>query len=128
MNKIARGFIEKAKGSYRASKYLFQRGLIGEAASASYYVLFFTAQALLNAKGVVYRRSHSAVINTYGIEFAKSNFLNSKFHHYLIEARKREIIADYKFDKKVTKNQVRKMLTWAKEFLEAGENFLIQEL
>ncbi|MEO7840208.1 MAG: hypothetical protein ABIU06_12745 [Anaerolineales bacterium] len=41
-------------------------------------------------------------------------------------ARKIAVIADYRIDKHVDEEQVREMLTWAKEFLKAGENYLKQ--
>jgi len=62
----------------------------------------------------------------YGIKFAKPRVLDPKFHRYLIEARKREIIADYRLDKKVNEEQVREMLAWAREFIKAAENYLKQ--
>lgn len=121
------GFLNKAKQTQRASKFLLKDGHIDSAASEAYYVLFFTAQALLRAREVSYRHSHSAVIRTYGTEFAKSKELDAKFHRYLIEAHKREIIADYRLDKHVTEGQVREMLTWGKEFLQTAKNYLASQ-
>ena len=62
----------------------------------------------------------------FGMEFAKPKLLDPKFHPYLIEAHKREIIADYRTDKKVSGEQVREMPVWAKEFIKAAENYLKQ--
>ena len=126
MNEIALKFLETAEKAQRASTVSLTRHDLESAASIAYYGLFYMAQALLNAKQVSYRHSHSAVIKMYGIEFAKSRILDPKFHRYLIEARKREVIADYRLDKRITEAQVREMLAWAKEFLKAAENYLKQ--
>jgi uncharacterized protein (UPF0332 family) len=125
MNEIALKFLEKAERAQRASVLALTQDVEG-AASIVYYGLFYTAQALLHAREVPYRYSHSAVIKMYGIEFAKTKLLDPKFHRYLIDARKREIIADYKLDKRVNEEQVREMLGWAKEFITAAENYLKQ--
>jgi len=126
MNKATQKFLERAEEAQRASNMALTHKELESAASIAYYGLFFTAQALLQAKEVTYRHSHSAVIKMYGIEFAKPGMLNPIFHRYLIEARKREIIADYRLDKKVNEEQVREMLSWAKEFIKAAENYLKQ--
>ena len=121
---VSQGFLNKAKQAQRASKFLLGNGHMDSAASEAYYVLFFTAQALLHAKGVHYRHTHSAVIRTYGIEFAKSKKLDTKFHRYLIDARKREIIADYHLDQHVTEGHVREILVWGKEFLQTAQKHI----
>jgi uncharacterized protein (UPF0332 family) len=126
MNEISLKFLDKSERSQRASKTALSHHDLESAASIAYYGLFYTAQALLRAKEVLYRRSHSAVIKMYGIEFAKSKVLDPKFHRYLIEARKREIIADYRLNKKVSEEQIHEMLAWGKEFIKAAENYLKQ--
>ena len=126
MNEIALKFLEKAERAERASTVSLTRHDLESAASIAYYGLFYTAQALLMDREITYRHSHSAVIKMFGIEFAKSRLLDPKFHRYLIEARKREIIADYRLDKNISEEQVREMMTWSKEFIQAAENYLKQ--
>ena len=72
--------------------------------------------------------SHSAIIANYGKEFAKTRLLNPKFHNYLIKAQDRRNIGDYAIGSHLTEEEVREMLTWAKEFLKAGEKYLKQAL
>jgi len=126
MNEGSLKFLEKAERSQRASATALTYHDIESAASIAYYGLFYTAQALLRDSEVTYRHNHPAVIKMYGIKFAKPRVLDPKFHRYLIEARKREIIADYRLDKKVNEEQVREMLAWAREFIKAAENYLKQ--
>jgi uncharacterized protein (UPF0332 family) len=66
------------------------------------------------------------VIANFGKEFAKTGMLNPKFHHYLTESQDRRNIGDYSVLAEVTKEQVREMLAWAKEFIKAAENYLKQ--
>ena len=126
MNELALKFLEKAERAQRASSLAMTYHDLESAASIAYYGLFYTAQALLRDREITYRRSHSAVIKMFGMEFAKSKLLDPKFHRYLIEARKREVIADYRLDKKVDEDEVRETLEWAKEFIKAAETYLKQ--
>lgn len=126
MNEIALRFLEKAEKAQKATIVALTHHDLESAASIAYYGLFYTAQALLRDREIAYRHSHSAVIKMFGIEFARSKLLDPKFHRYLIEARKREIVADYRLDKKVNEEQVREMLAWGKEFIKAAENYLKQ--
>ena len=126
MNEVSVKFLEKAERSQKASTMTLTYHDVENATSIAQYGLFYTAQALLQDRQVEYRHSHSAVIKMYGIEFAKSGKLDAKFHRYLIEARKREMIADYRLNKKVNEEQIREMLVWAKEFIKAAENYLKQ--
>jgi uncharacterized protein (UPF0332 family) len=128
MNEIALKFLEKSERAQRASTVALTRHDLESAASIAYYGLFNTAQALLRDREITYRHSHSALIKMFGMEFARSKLLDPKFHRYLIEARKREIIADYRLDKKVNEEQVREVLAWGKEFIEAAENYLKQAM
>jgi uncharacterized protein (UPF0332 family) len=66
------------------------------------------------------------VIANFGREFAKTQILNPKFHHYLTESQDRRNIGDYSVLAAVTKEQVAEMLSWAKEFIRAAENYLKQ--
>ena len=126
MNEISLKFLEKAEKAQRASVVALTYHDLESAASIAYYGLFYAAQALLKNKEIAYRHSHSAVIKMFGIEFAKSQLLDPKYHRSLIEARKREIIADYRLDKKLNEEQIREMLIWANEFIKAAENYLKQ--
>ena len=124
MNEIAQKFLERAEEAQRASYVAITHKDLDSAASIAYQSLFFTAQALLQTKEVTYRHSHSAVIKMFGMKYAKTQDLDAKFHRYLIDARKREMIADYRLDKHISEEQIREMLTWADEFIKVAENYL----
>ena len=125
MNPEVKALLEKATRSQKAAAKLLKDGDVDFAASRAYYSLFYTAEALLLSRGLSFS-SHSAVIANFGKEFAKTGMLNPKFHHYLTESQDRRNIGDYSVLAEVTKEQVREMLSWAKEFIKAAENYLKQ--
>ncbi len=125
MNPDVEALLEKAKRSQKVASKLFKDGDTDFAASRAYYALFYTAEALLLSRGLSFS-SHSAVIANFGKEFAKTNVLNPKFHHYLMESQDRRNIGDYSILAEVTKEQVQEMLVWAKEFIKATESYLKQ--
>ncbi len=125
MNSEVKALLEKAKRSQKAAAKLFKDGDVDFAASRAYYSLFYTAEALLLSLELSFS-SHSAVIASFGKEFAKTGLLNPKFHHYLTESQDRRNIGDYSILAEVTKEEVREMLAWAKEFIKAAENYLKQ--
>jgi uncharacterized protein (UPF0332 family) len=125
VNSEVRALLEKAKRSQKAAAKLFKDGDFDFAASRAYYSLFYTAEALLLSRELSFS-SHSAVIASFGKEFAKTGALNPKFHHYLMESQDRRNIGDYSVLAEVTKEQVSEMLAWAKEFIKAAENYLRQ--
>ena len=125
MNPEVEALLEKARRSQKAAAKLFKDGDVDFAASRAYYSLFYIAEALLLSRELSFS-SHSAVIANFGKEFAKTGVLNPKFHRYLTESQDRRNIGDYSVLAEVTKEEVREMLTWAKEFIKAGENYLNQ--
>lgn len=125
MNPEVTALLEKAKRSQKVAAKLFKDGDVDFAASRAYYSLFYTAEALLLSRDLSFS-SHSAVIANFGKEFAKTGTLSSKFHHYLMESQDRRNIGDYSVLAEVTKEEVREMLVWAKEFIKAAENYLNQ--
>lgn len=74
--------LEKANDSHAAAKVLIDKGFIGFSAAQSYYTIFYLVEALLLSKGLRFS-SHSALIASYGKEFAKTRILDPKFHRYM---------------------------------------------
>ena len=123
MNTEITALIEKAKRSQKAAAKLFNDGDVDFAASRAYYSLFYTASALLLSRDLSFS-SHSGVIANYGKEFARTRAMDPKYHNYLIESQDRRNIGDYGIITVVTEEQTREMLEWAKEFIEAAEEYL----
>ena len=70
--------LERAEDSHRAAKVLLDRGFSNFSAAQSYYTMFYLTEALLYSKGLQFS-SHSAVMATYGKEFAKLRRLTRSF-------------------------------------------------
>lgn len=117
--------LDKARRSIKTAEKIFKDGEVDFAGSRAYYAMFYVAEALLLERGLAFS-SHSAIIANFGKEFAKTGILNPKFHNYLTKSQDRRNIGDYAIGKHLTEEEVREMLTWAKEFLKAGENYLEQ--
>ncbi len=117
--------MDKAKRSIKTAEKILKDHEVDFAGSRAYYAMFYVAEALLLQKGLAFS-SHSAIIANFGKEFAKTNILNPKFHNYLIKSQDRRNIGDYAIGSHLTEEEVREMITWAKEFLEAGKSYLEQ--
>ena len=127
MNTEIEALLEKAKRSQKAAAKLLRDGDIDFAASRAYYSLFYIASALLLSRGLSFS-SHSGVIANFGKEFARTGAFNPKFHNYLIESQDIRNIGDYSLVAEVTEEQTKEMLGWAKEFIQAAESYLKDEL
>jgi len=117
--------LDKARRSIKTANNIFKDGEVDFAGSRAYYALFYIAEALLLERGLAFS-SHSAVIASFGKEFAKPKTLNPKFHNYLIKAQDRRNIGDYAIGAHLTAEEVQEMIEWGREFLKAAEKSLSQ--
>ncbi len=117
--------MEKAKRSLRTAEMIFKDGEVDFAGSRAYYAMFYVAEALLLKKGLSFS-SHSAVSANFGKEYARTGILNPEFHKNLIKAQDRRNIGDYAIGTHLKTEEVSEMLSWAKEFIKAAENYFKQ--
>ena len=119
-------FLKLAKESHEVAKELINIGHPRFSATQSYYTLFYLAQVLLLTKGLTYS-SHSAVIASYGKEFAKTRLLDPKFHRYMINAQRRREIGHYGDEtENVTEEQAMESYQWAEEFMKVVKQYLTE--
>jgi uncharacterized protein (UPF0332 family) len=116
-------WLEKAQENILSAEILHDKALYDIAASRAYYALFYTAQALLTTRGLSFSK-HSAVIAAYGKEFAKTGALDTKFHHWLVDAQDARTIGDYSALIRIPEHKTQEMIAWAKEFLEAARQYI----
>jgi len=117
--------MDKARRSLKTAENIFKDGEIDFAGSRAYYAMFYVAEALLLERGLAFSH-HSAIIANFGKEFAKTGQLNPKLHDYLIKSQDRRNIGDYAIGDHLTSEEVTEMLSWAREFIRAGEKYLKQ--
>ena len=117
--------IKKAKDNLEAAEILLEQDFNDIAASRIYYAMFYLAEALLLRRDLSFS-SHSAVIAAFGKEFARTGDLDSKFHQYLIKSQELRQTGDYGHQENVSSESVKQVLSWANEFFEVTEAYLLQ--
>ena len=115
--------LNKADDSHAAAKVLIDKGFTDFSTAQSYYTIFYLVEALLLSKGLRFS-SHSALIASYGKEFAKTGLLDPKFHRYIVVAQKRRETGHYDAEPVITEAQASESFQWAAEFKEAASAYL----
>jgi uncharacterized protein (UPF0332 family) len=118
-----RSLLLKAQQSLEAAKLLLTNNYSDYATSRAYYTMFYIAEAFLEGEGLSFSK-HSAVISTFGREFAKPQRIPSDFHRFLIEAQELRTAGDYGQMNAVTTDQAAEQIDRAEQFLA----FAIQEI
>jgi len=124
ISKEIRHLLNPADESHEVAKALINMGHARFSAAQSYFTIFYLTQALLLSKGLTFS-SHSAVVAAYGKEFAKTGFLDPKFHRYIIDAQQLRQTGHYGEEgEEVTKDQALESFQWAEEFMQAVKEYL----
>lgn len=123
MTQDEQAIVTKAKENLEAAQLLLDQGFHGIAASRAYYAMFYLAEALLLRKGMHFS-SHSAVIASFGKEFAKTGDLDAQFHQYLIKSQSIRQISDYGYNETLPKENVEEVIGWAKAFYQVANAYL----
>jgi uncharacterized protein (UPF0332 family) len=116
MTDEAEKYIEKAEHALEVAEELMKKGYAPDAASKTYYSMFYAAQALLKAEGIDVTK-HSAVESAFGYYFVKTGRVNPKFHKMLIGARKIRETADYDIEEEIVEPEASVKIEEGKEFL-----------
>ena len=118
--------MQLAAESLAAGRLLSEQGFPRFAASRAYYAMFYAAQALLLQLGLAFSK-HSAVIATFGKEFAKTGILPPELHRYMIEAEDLRHDGDYDPMTQIDPAAVSEQLSHAQSFLDAARQFLANQ-
>lgn len=94
MNEETRQYLIKADHALIVAEELLAHGHMPDAASKTYYAMFYAAKALLTADGIDVSK-HSAVESALGYHFAKPGRMDPRLHRMFMNARKVREIADY---------------------------------
>jgi uncharacterized protein (UPF0332 family) len=116
--------LEKAERFIASAALLAEDGDYDSAASRLYYAMFFVAEVLLASRGHTFS-SHRAVISAYGQNFAKTHEMDPDFHKALLAAFNQRQLGDYAVESGLSNDDIDQMLSDAKEFLNAGRNWLV---
>lgn len=117
------GLVRKAEASLQAAKSLAEQGYIDFAVSRAYYTMFYVAQAFLLINGLIFSK-HSAVISSFGRDFAHAGRVPVEFHRHLIEAEVQRNAGDYHIKSTLTPADAALQIERAEAFLTLAQNFL----
>ena len=123
MKQSTERLLDKASRAIEAATVLLRENSSDFAAGRAYYGMFYVAEALLNESGQHFRK-HSAVHAAYGEQFAKTAILDPKYHRWLLDGSDKRLLGDYEVEVTLDRDDVEKMITQAKEFLEVARRYL----
>ena len=123
MNKEVRIYIEKADQALVVAELLLSDGYPADAASKSYYAMFYAAQAALRAEGIEVIK-HSAVGSFFGHHLSKTGRVDPKYHKMLIDGRCLRETADYSLEEEVSDEVARQMLENGRAFVNVVKTLL----
>ncbi|WP_420263842.1 HEPN domain-containing protein [Candidatus Magnetominusculus dajiuhuensis] len=114
--------LEKASRAVFAAMSLLKRGDIDFAAGRAYYAMFYTTEALLNDKGVNFRK-HGSIHSAFGEHFVKTGLMDKRFHRWLLDSYDKRILGDYGIESTLTSEDVKTMCEQANEFLSEARKY-----
>jgi len=123
MNDHIQKLPDRALDSIEAAEGLTTMHKMEIAAGRAYYAMFYTAEALLEQKGLEFNQ-HGHVIGAYGLHFAKTKELDPKYHRWLVDAFDIRTVGDYDVDESISAELVANLVNQAREFLEAAQKHL----
>ena len=123
MKESSEQLLQKASRAIQAANTLLDDGLGEFSTGRAYYAMFYTAEALLNEKGLRFRK-HGGVHSAFGEHYIKTNLFDAKFHRWLLDAFDQRIESDYGIEALVIDQDAHELIEHAKEFLQAARAFL----
>jgi len=127
MKQTTRKLLEKAARSLRVADRLRKSGDAEFSVGRAYYVMFYAAEALLNEKGLRFRK-HGGVHGAFAEHFVKTGLLDKRYHRWLLAAFSKRITGDYGIEADITADDARVLIDQAREFLEASKQLLTKAL
>jgi uncharacterized protein (UPF0332 family) len=116
-------FLARAQDAIEAADILLTNEKVDIAAGRAYYAMFYTAEALLNERGLEFNK-HSAAHAAFGKHFAQTKQLDPKYHRWLMDSFDKRLIGDYGVEANLQMDAVALMIHQAQEFLAAAKAYL----
>ena len=124
MKDSSKSLLDKASRAIKAAETLLKKGLGEFSTGRAYYAMFYTAEALLNEKGMRFSK-HGGVHGAFGEHFVKTGLFDAKFNRWLLDAFDQRIEGDYGVEILVVEQDAYELIDQAKEFLQAAKTFLV---
>ncbi len=112
------GFLAKAESRLVAAARDLDAGDVERSIGASYYAMFYAAEALLESQGIA-RSKHSGVIAAFGEQFVKTGKLDPAHHANLLGAFALRSAADYDTNAVLSRDAGQETLEGARVFVAA---------
>jgi len=111
-----RDYLESAHERLDSAKVLLNAGKWGDSISRSYYAFLDAASAALLTKDIR-AKSHAGVIDLFSLHFIKTNLVEPKYIRWFKRIKKDREDADYKHEKKFSKEEAEETYQQALEFV-----------
>jgi uncharacterized protein (UPF0332 family) len=115
--------LDKASRAIRAAELLLRAQDAEFAVGRAYYAMFYTAEALLNERGLRFRE-HGGVHGAFGEHFVKSGEFDQIYHRWLLEAFEERVTGDYGVETVAASEEEALMIERAREFLREARRYL----
>jgi len=115
--------IEKADRSLEVARSLIKSGNYDFGSSRAYYGAFYSLQALLLTRGLVYSK-HSGVISGFSEHFIRPGDFSPHFAKHISRLFRERHIGDYDFGQVITTEEAEKDYELAHELIEAVKEYL----
>jgi uncharacterized protein (UPF0332 family) len=125
VNDQTQKLLNKADRAIHAAERLLGEGDLDFAASRAYYAMFYATEALLNEKGLRFRK-HGGVHAAFGEHFIKSGLFDQKYHQWLLDAFDKRLQSDYGVEIVITSEEVSRTIEQARSFVQQSRNYLIK--
>ncbi|HEV8724030.1 MAG TPA: HEPN domain-containing protein [Candidatus Binatia bacterium] len=123
MKESTKKFLEKAFRSVQAAERLTKVADAEFGVGRAYYAMFYAAQALLNERGLRFRK-HAGVHSAFAEQFVKTGLIDKRYHRWLLAGFSKRITADYGIEAELTLEDATLLIGQAREFLAAAKTFL----
>jgi uncharacterized protein (UPF0332 family) len=115
--------LAKAERYIRSARLLAEDQDFDSSASRIYYAMFYTAEALLESRGLTFS-SHRAVISAFGQHFIKTNESDQRFHQALLSSFSQRQLGDYAVSSGLYKEDIDRLMIDAIEFIKVSREWL----
>jgi len=123
MKEASERLLDKAVRAIASAERELASGDAEFAVARAYYAMFYVAEALLNEKGLHFKK-HGGVHGAFGEHFAKTGELDSRYHRWLLAAFEKRVTADYGVEDVIESHDAEETITHAREFLETTRRYL----
>ncbi len=94
MKENAQFLLDKAESAIGAAESLLRDGYRDFSAGRAYYAMFYTAEALLAEKELVFKK-HVGVHKAFSEHFIKTGIFEQKYYHWLVATFNSRLVGDY---------------------------------